>query len=57
MGEPSKVEHTHISALRHPVSPFDGDLARRYLGHPYGYEAHQPDVGIIGFDEDERASG
>ncbi len=34
MGRPSKVERLHLSALRDPVSSFDGTLARRYLCHP-----------------------
>ncbi len=57
MGRPSKVEHPHLHALGDPVSFINGDLARRHLCHPYGYKAHQPDLGIIGFDEDECTSG
>ena len=57
MRRATKVEHAHLFALLNMLPSLDGDLTRADLYHPHSDERHEPDGGVVRFDEDDRAGG
>jgi hypothetical protein len=53
----SKVEHARLLALRDVLPDLDRNITRRNLGHANPHKRHQPDLGVIRLDEDDRARG
>jgi len=57
VGRASIVEHSQLFATFHPFALLDGDLAGRHLNHAHCDEAHQSNIRVVGFDEDEGPGG
>src|SRR5271170_6373593 len=49
------MEHANLRALYEPLPFVYRDLTSRDFGHANGDEAHEPDIRVIGLNEDQRA--
>ena len=57
MRRATKMEHAELVALGDMLPSADGDLTRADLDHADGDERHEPNGGVVRFDEDNRARG
>lgn len=51
------MKHPQLFTPLHFLPNLDPDITRRHLGHPDRHQAHQSNLRVRRFDEDERTCG